>query len=527
MPLSFPSSPTAGQTYAYGGRTWVYQDGGWVGTRSIDTSTSIGTLNVTAGEAITDRRAVRINPSTGLLTQLGGGQTQVLVGAAMPYPGHNSYTSGQYNGNDAVQDMFCAMDGGGSNVLISLFDKSTANTERITASIANSGGTGYLSGTHLGGDYWAVCVLQSTSQLRGWLLQYNPTTKTLTQVGTVVNQAVSTVTSGTACFSYTNPTTGVAFVGVDTGLGYTLYQLTRSGTTLVFTLIGSIQIGMNVGAVAIAKHAGVFTTVVLLRTSAGNHIGSITVDTSNMRIGSNYSQGLPVHTSPAQLHACFNGNNFLAIGCNTGVGTATNYQAGLVYGSVDRSGGFSFRHVPNTEFIVPFPYASNNQVDISGLVCWPDLNNSRAFYFQYRNGSSGYANIQRAVFNEDGTLNTVAPTTNVLTSFSSGQVFGFARNSFWTGRELHTSFNGASGGPVLFRPASSGSNPVIGISGNSASQGGSVSVYTAGSTVDGFTGLVAGSTYYAEANGSLTTADLGANAKVGVAVSSTRLAVTL
>ena len=28
--IDFPASPTAGQTYTYGGRTWTYDGSGWV-----------------------------------------------------------------------------------------------------------------------------------------------------------------------------------------------------------------------------------------------------------------------------------------------------------------------------------------------------------------------------------------------------------------------------------------------------------------------------------------------------------------
>ncbi len=67
MPIDFPSSPTANQTYAYSGRTWKWNGEGWaLTTDALVTSASIedGTIvniDISASAGIADTKLATIS----------------------------------------------------------------------------------------------------------------------------------------------------------------------------------------------------------------------------------------------------------------------------------------------------------------------------------------------------------------------------------------------------------------------------------------------------------------------------------
>lgn len=535
MPLSFPSSPTAGQTYAYGGRTWVYQDGSWIGSRSLDTSLSVGMLTATAGETIKARQVVRMDSATGRLMRTHGALSDITLGMGLP-PNHGTTASGQFNGNGAAMDIMCATPTTSSSVLnVTLFDKTGVETSRVHASInLGSAMVGYAAGTHLDGNYWAVVWYQSTTLLRGALMLYDPVTRTLSMVGSIVDQAVAVMANGKACFAYTNPVTGVAFCAVDTNTTGTLdfYALTRSGTTLVFTSIGKINPGMGVASIACAQHSGANTTILLSNsTSTTPHVGVVTINTSGTLSQSSLSTMSPFTlTFRASVTYITIHNSFVCVvGVYDGNGTTTNYTAGIAVGYISDSGGVTLRPVGISELNTAIPYvAAYEQHDTGGTVAYISSSSPRTVYALFKNNATG--NLVRRRFMFDKNLNLLPDTAATILIASSLSGGPDRRLTFWTGRELYTNF--ASGTiPASFRHAGDGSSygTILGIAANDASAGGAVQVYTAGTQVDGFTGLITGATYYTTPGGELTNIDLGSGlvSRVGVATSSTRLAVTL
>lgn len=51
MPIDFPSSPTANQTYTYQGRSWIYNGSAWVGNAAAVSSVITGVIQMYAGSS--------------------------------------------------------------------------------------------------------------------------------------------------------------------------------------------------------------------------------------------------------------------------------------------------------------------------------------------------------------------------------------------------------------------------------------------------------------------------------------------
>jgi len=206
MALSFPISPTPGQTYTYSGRTWVWTGSAWkVNDTGAINGIIIGNTTPAAGSFTTLTANGEVNlGNVGNITILGG-------------------TSGQVLSTDGAGNLSWADGGGGSNVTSIVVDNFTGN------GVANSF---VLTTTPISEDWVSVNyngVMQQTDA-------YSVSGNTITFVTTPANTAaieIRTVTfGGTVALANTAETvTGNAQANI-TSVG-TLTSLTVSGNVTV------------------------------------------------------------------------------------------------------------------------------------------------------------------------------------------------------------------------------------------------------------------------------------------------------
>lgn len=99
MPIDFPTSPTTGQVYTYGGRSWVYNGTGWDAPQALS---EIGAVRTYANAAA--RTAAIPSPSEGIVTYLNDvDRLDTHNGSAwVPAAGLNLITSQTFTSTNAV-----------------------------------------------------------------------------------------------------------------------------------------------------------------------------------------------------------------------------------------------------------------------------------------------------------------------------------------------------------------------------------------------------------------------------------------
>ena len=528
MPLSFPASPTEGQTYSYGDSQWVFTSGAWVGT-TPQGADMFGKVLGTAGEAIAARQGVALNRATGklrlptqsVLSVVGQGMAPTSTTPTMNPQGYYAGTTGR-----VMVVPSCSV--AGTIDLSVIRDTPTGRVVTLTSFPGSSSSTAILQpgAAYLGAeDKWAIIYHHTTTILRIRMVQVDPNTGAATSLS-VLDVSGTFQAAHKAAFGGFNPTTGTAFVGYeDTSVNIAVRKLTFSGTTITAGAAQSVAHGQG-GAAGnnicrpTVTHSGQFSTVFYGRSDVGaQQYVVLNTGGGGFTMSSPVSVATPLYNSgnfPANL--AINGKYALL---TYSYNNSTYHAPVFLPGYVNESGGYSFRDIGTGEWTSLSPNTEGHRSASSTLVV-PSLDEEGVFYVLHRDNNTGLPYTRKVTVTPSLGVSASAPT---LAGSAETLYHGSSLAAVWTGYELY--YRAANNANLAFVPPRGMSGQeLIGIAATSAVANATLKVYTVGAIVPGYTGLTPGGMCYVHSGGNIDQSNTYDAVRIGRAVSATEILVT-
>lgn len=528
MPLSFPASPTEGQTYSYGDGDWVYTSGAWVGSNPQGADRYGKTL-CTAGEAIAAGQGVMMDRVSGKVVAPRNSPLAYNPAWGLPDVFYSDPSGYWYGTTGKVAAMGWCVSGTLNIGVIRDTPTGRLFTQASFPGASSSSTQLQVAVVYLGAeDKWAVIHHHTTAAMKVRMVQIDPATGSVTSLSDTTF-AVTTASTAASAFGSRNPTTGVSFVVYEhesNSASVSVRALTYSGTTITLgTAFTTVHPAATTGSNLMLPrlwHTGRFTTFLIQRGGTRNVAYQSVIDTGATPVSMSQMTAVTVslhNSGGTSVNVASNGNKVLfAHSYNNATYHAPVFQPGYI----GDSGLLGMRGVDAVEWAALSPNTAGHRCQ-NPVTVVPYLDEPGAFHVLYLSVADTNVYTRKITVADDLTVTATTPAL-----FRVGQTLNPANNGcYWTGYEMMNRDQAASSWFLFNAPRGQSGQELIGIAATSAAANQTLKVYTVGAIAPGYSGLTPGGMCYVRSGGGITQSQTYDAVRIGRAVSATEILVTL